>query len=85
MQVAKSPWETYCRGYNCRHRWAPVISEIDWNLFIAQNWNDKLEISSNDEKKVLLSELDFARRASALGKKVEINDAVKNLKGKIAI
>lgn len=72
------PAYVYCGGYNCKHRWTPVIGKMEGNLFISENWQKKYTTASKNEKKILSNELEFAKKLAKLGYKVEMNYALKD-------
>ncbi len=75
------PAFAYCGGYNCRHRWSPVLGEKKGKLFIEKSWKDRFETASKNERKIMEKELDFARKHSNKFS-IELNYSVRNKTGK---
>lgn len=76
------PAFAYAGGYNCRHRWVPVIGDRNGNLFVEQSWQKQFENASKNEKEAMRRELDFAKKASTSGIKTELNYGLKSKHGK---
>jgi hypothetical protein len=56
------PAYAYCGGYNCTHRWIPIMGALSGNnVFIHDSWQQKFNSSSKQDRAILNRELSTAK------------------------
>jgi len=72
----------YCGGYNCRHRWVPMYGEMKEDVYVDYSWQNAYNKASKNERKVMDEELNFAKKLTKLGNKIELNNTLTKLDNK---
>ncbi len=72
----------YCGGYNCRHRWEAMFGEMKEDVYVDYSWQNAYNKASKNERKVMDEELNFAKKLTKLGNKIELNNTLTKLDNK---
>ncbi len=72
----------HCGGYNCRHRWDSMFGKMDEDVYIDYSWQNTYKEASKNERKIMDTELNFAKKLAKLGNKIELNSTLIKLDDK---